>query len=127
MTCLQRLYFVYIIIDIILLRKSLFLVLCKGYIPSVLNANIKVVSWLPQNDLLAHKDIKAFVSHVGQHSLYESAYHGVPVVAYPLFGDQPSNAKKAEYFGLGIAVDHQTVNAQQLIEAIESVVNEPRY
>jgi len=125
--CLQRLYFVYIIIDIILLRKSPFLVLCKGYIPSVLNANIKVVSWLPQNDLLAHKDIKAFVSHVGHHSLYESAYHGVPVVAIPLFGDQPSNAKKAEYFGLGIAVDHQTVNAQQLIEAIESVVNEPRY
>ena len=99
----------------------------KGYIPPFLNTNIKVVSWLPQNDLLAHKDIKAFVSHVGQHSLYESAYHGVPVVAIPLFGDQPSNAKKVEYFGLGIAVDHQTVNAQQLVEAIEIVVNEPRY
>ena len=99
----------------------------KGYIPSFLNANIKVVSWLPQNDLLAHKDIKAFVSHVGHHSLYESAYHGVPVVAVPLFGDQPSKAKKVERFGLGIAVDHQTLNAEQLLETIERVVNEPRY
>ena len=126
MVCLKRLYFVYIIIDIILLRKSRFLVLCKGYIPSVLNANIKVVSWLPQNDLLAHKDIKAFVSHVGQHSLYESAYHGVPVVAFPLFSDQFANAQKAEQFGLGIAVDHETTDAEQLSETIERVVNEPR-
>ena len=106
---------------------SFFPSMFKGYIPSFLNANIKAVSWLPQNDLLAHKDIKAFVSHVGHHSLYESAYHGVPVVAFPLFGDQPSNAKKVEHFGLGIAVDHQTVNAQQLLEAIERVVSEPRY
>ena len=109
-----------------MLRKSLSLFMFKGYIPSLLDANIKVVSWLPQNDLLAHKDIKAFVSHVGHHSLYESAYHGVPVVAIPLFGDQPFNAKKVEYFGLGIAVDHQTVNAQQLLEAIERVVDEAR-
>ena len=99
----------------------------SGYIPSFLSSNIKVMDWLPQNDLLAHKDIKAFVSHVGHHSIYESAYHGVPVVAVPLFGDQFFNAKKAEYFGLGIGVDHQNMNVQQLFEAIEHVVNEPRY
>ena len=85
------------------------------------------MNWLPQNDLLAHKDIKAFVCHVGHHSLYESAYHGVPVVAVPLCGDQFSNAKKAEYFGLGIVVDHQSMNNQQLLEAIQRVVSEPRY
>ena len=85
------------------------------------------MDWLPQNDLLAHKDIKAFVSHVGHHSLYESAYHGVPVVAVPLFGDQFFNAKKAEYFGLGIVVDHQSMDAQQLFEAIAHVANEQRY
>ena len=99
----------------------------QGYIPSFLNANIKAMPWLPQNDLLAHEGIKAFVSHVGHHSLYESAYYGVPVVAFPLFGEQPSNAKKVKHFGLGIAVDHQTVNSQQLFEAIERVVYEPRY
>ena len=84
------------------------------------------MDWLPQNDLLAHKDIKAFVSHVGHNSLYESAYHGVPLVAIPLFGDQQSNAKKVEHVGLGLAVDWKSSNAQQLFETIEHVIGEPR-
>ena len=75
---------------------------------------------------MAHKDIKAFVSHVGHNSLYEAAYHGVPVVAYPLFADQSSDAKKAEHFGLGLRVDHRSTNAQQLVEKIELVISEPR-
>ena len=85
------------------------------------------MDWLPQNDLLAHKDIKAFVSHMGHNSLYEAAYHGIPVVAYPLFAEQHSNAKKAEHFGFGVYVDRKSTNAQQLFEAIELVVSEPRY
>ncbi|KAL9957662.1 hypothetical protein ACROYT_G034585 [Oculina patagonica] len=99
----------------------------RGYIPSFLAPSIKVVDWLPQNDLLAHKDIKAFVSHVGHNSLYESAYHGVPVVAFPLFVDQHSNAKKVEHVGLGLAVDYKTSNAQQTYETIERVISEPRF
>ena len=111
------------------LRSSLhFFDFClpAGYIPSFLAKNIKVVDWLPQNDLLAHNDIKAFVSHAGHNGLYESAYHGVPMLAFPFFGDQQSNAKKAEHVGLGLAVDWKTTNAQQLFETIEHVVSEPR-
>ena len=97
-----------------------------GYIPSFLKPNTKVMDWLPQNDLLAHKHIKAFVSHMGHNSLYEAAYHGVPVVCFPLFSDQFTNAKKAEDFGFGLSVDHRSTNAQQLLETIEQIINEPR-
>ena len=48
------------------------------------------------------------------------------MVAFPLFSDQFANAQKAEQFGLGIAVDHETTDAEQLSETIERVVNEPR-
>jgi len=99
----------------------------KGYIPAFLGKNIRAMDWLPQNDLLAHKDIKAFVSHVGHNSLYESAYHGVPVVAFPLFIDQHTNAKKVEHVGLGLAVDWKSVDAQHLFETIERVITEPRF
>ena len=85
------------------------------------------MEWLPQNDLLGHNNIKAFVSHVGHNSLYESAYHGVPVVAFPLCTDQHGNAKKAEHFGLGLSVNYKSTDAQQLFETLELVINEPRY
>ena len=84
------------------------------------------MGWLPQNDLLGHKYIRAFVSHVGFNSLYESAFHGVPVVAVPLFSDQFTNAKKVEQFGLGIAVNYKSVDTQELFETIEQVIAEPR-
>ena len=84
------------------------------------------MDWLRQNDLLAHKDIKAFVSHVGHNSLYESAYHGVPIVAFPLYVDQQSNAKKVEHVGIALAVDYNSTDAQQLLETIERVIGQPR-
>ncbi len=41
--------------------------------------NVKTFDWLPQNDLLGHPKIKAFVSHMGANGGYEAAYHGVPI------------------------------------------------
>ena len=67
------------------------------------------------------------MSHVGHNSLYESAYHGVPVVAFPLFGDQHSNAKKIVHLGLGLSVHHRTTSVQQVVKTIETVVSESRY
>ena len=52
------------------------------------------VMWAPQNDLLASPAVKAFVTHGGSNSVYEAAYHAMPIVAMPIFGDQPSNAAK---------------------------------
>ena len=97
-----------------------------GYIPSSLSPNIRALEWLPQNDLLGHKNIKAFVSHVGHNSLYESAYHGVPVVAFPLFADQFFNAKKVEHFGLGVSVNHNNFEVENLVREIKHVIREPR-
>lgn len=59
--------------------------------------------------------------------MYESTYHGVPLVAFPLFSDQPANAKKITHLGLGLRVDYQNFTAQEMFEKIELVINEPRY
>ena len=60
-----------------------------------LPAHVMVVDWAPQNDLLGHPAIKALVGHGGANSLYEAAYHAVPVVIVPQhFADQRDNALK---------------------------------
>ena len=97
-----------------------------GYIPSSLSPNIKPVAWLPQNDLLAHKKLKLFVSHVGLNSLYEAAYYGVPVVAVPLFADQFDNALLLEDRGFGLSVNFRELTADQLYTTIQRVLNDPR-
>ncbi|XP_020892519.1 UDP-glucuronosyltransferase 2B7 [Exaiptasia diaphana] len=99
----------------------------KGYIPPSLSSNIKPVSWLPQSDLLSHKKLRLFVSHVGQNSLYEAAYRGVPLVAIPLFGDQPDNAKLLEFRGFGLSLDYQKLTADDMQSTIERVLKDASF
>lgn len=68
-----------------------------------LGSNIKLVDWAPQNDVLGHPAVKAFVTHAGINSVYEAAYHAKPVVAVPLIADQPENAVKVNQTNLLIA------------------------
>uniref|UniRef100_A0A0D9VXQ6 Glycosyltransferase n=1 Tax=Leersia perrieri TaxID=77586 RepID=A0A0D9VXQ6_9ORYZ len=51
-----------------------------------------VVRWSPQLDVLAHQATGCFVTHCGWNSTLEALGFGVPMVALPLWTDQPTNA-----------------------------------
>lgn len=59
-----------------------------------LGANIKTIEWAPQNDILGHPGVGAFLTQGGINSLYEAAYHAKPLVTIPLVADQEGNAVK---------------------------------
>uniref|UniRef100_A0A336LLK7 CSON001318 protein n=1 Tax=Culicoides sonorensis TaxID=179676 RepID=A0A336LLK7_CULSO len=59
-----------------------------------LPSNVLTKKWLPQNDILAHKNTKLFISHMGLGSYVEALYHAVPIIAIPFLGDQITNAAK---------------------------------
>lgn len=50
--------------------------------------NVKISAWLNQNDILADKNVKAFISHGGLLSMQEAAWYGVPICGIPFFVDQ---------------------------------------
>ncbi|CAH4031734.1 unnamed protein product [Pieris brassicae] len=90
-------------------------------------SNVKLYKWLPQQDLLGHPKIKAFITHGGLLSMFETVYHGVPIVSIPIFCDHDSNAAKAEVDGYAKKLDLQYLTADKLFKAIAEVINDPKY
>ncbi|CAK7345148.1 unnamed protein product [Dovyalis caffra] len=64
----------------------------------------KVIGWAPQVEILAHKAVGGFVSHCGWNSTLESILFGVPIAAWPLYGEQQFNAFEM-VIELGLAVE----------------------
>ncbi|KAJ4750815.1 UDP-Glycosyltransferase superfamily protein [Rhynchospora pubera] len=53
----------------------------------------KVVSWAPQQEVLAHAAVGAFWTHNGWNSTLEAICEGVPMICRPQFADQMGNAR----------------------------------
>ena len=98
-----------------------------GDAADVLPANVKLVTWLPQQDLLGHPKARLFITHGGLCSKQEAVYHGVPLISMPVFADQFINAQKAHDDGYAIRFDWDKVAEEDaLYDAIQQVLNNPR-
>ena len=88
-------------------------------------ANLLTMPWLPQQDLLAHPNLKVLVTHGGLGSLTEAIQHKVVVVGIPLTSDQQPNMLRAERLGYGIKVDWNSLSVDQLLAAITKALRDP--
>ncbi|XP_017784689.1 PREDICTED: UDP-glucuronosyltransferase 2B31 [Nicrophorus vespilloides] len=92
-----------------------------------LPGNVKIYKWIPQQDVLAHKHVKAFITHGGLFSTIEAVYFGVPIIGIPVFGDQKANMLSAQNKGFGIALDYGTINSIGLLSALREILYNPKY
>ncbi|XP_052531238.1 UDP-glucuronosyltransferase 1A1-like isoform X18 [Tympanuchus pallidicinctus] len=98
-----------------------------GEAPPNLPKNVKLVKWLPQNDLLAHPKTRAFITHGGSHGIYEGICNAVPMVLMPLFGDQMDNAKRVESRGAGLTLNILEMTSKDISDALKAVINDKKY
>ncbi|XP_019969103.2 UDP-glucuronosyltransferase-like [Paralichthys olivaceus] len=98
-----------------------------GQVPDNVPENVKIMSWVPQNDLLAHSGARAFITHAGSHGLFEGLCHAVPMVMLPIGGDQPDNAKRLASRGAGVELDIYSITTEILLQGLNEVINDIRY
>ncbi|XP_064410286.1 UDP-glucuronosyltransferase 3A1-like isoform X2 [Latimeria chalumnae] len=89
--------------------------------------NVKLVDWLPQNDLLGHPKCRLLVTHGGINSLMQAVYHSVPVLGIPLFGDQFDNLVRVETKQLGIALKIDELKAHTFANTMKKLMQDKRY
>ena len=95
-----------------------------GFVESV-SGRGAVVAWSPQERVLAHPSTACFLTHCGWNSTLETVAAGVPVVAFPQWGDQCTDARfLVEELGMGVRL--RGARREAVREAVEAAVAGPR-
>ncbi|XP_026152032.1 UDP-glucuronosyltransferase-like [Mastacembelus armatus] len=98
-----------------------------GVLPEDVPKNIKLMKWLPQNDLLAHPKAKVFIAHGGTHGIYESICNAVPMLMFSLFGDQGDNVNRMVARGVAERLSIYDVTSEKILAALNKLIHDKSY
>ena len=100
----------------------------RDRLPAALPAGVRVVNWVVSpRAVLAHPNVRVFISHCGINSVYESMVAGTPVVGIPMLSDQRDMAVRVSDAGVGLWMDKTRFTASQLRTAIGRVRTAPAF
>lgn len=89
--------------------------------------NILARDWLPQKEILAHPNVRLFITHGGMLGTTEGFYHGVPMIGIPMFGDQPVNVGRYVQRGFAVQLDKTNLTEEAIQWAVHEVLDNPSY
>ncbi|XP_073847615.1 UDP-glycosyltransferase UGT5-like isoform X2 [Musca autumnalis] len=89
--------------------------------------NILIRKWLPQSDILAHPNVKVFITHGGLFGTQEGAYYGVPMLGIPIYCDQHLNMRKAELSGYALKLHFPSITREILKKSLNELLHNPSY
>ena len=89
--------------------------------------NIKIGKWIPQRDIIAHKNVKVFITHGGQGGTTEALEEGVPLLGIPIFGDQGMNIQRAVMKGYALSLNFEDITEENFGNALNELLTNPKY
>uniref|UniRef100_A0A1B6DR56 UDP-glucuronosyltransferase n=1 Tax=Clastoptera arizonana TaxID=38151 RepID=A0A1B6DR56_9HEMI len=92
-----------------------------------LSANVKIVKWISQHDVLVHENCKVFITHGGMLSIEEAIHFGVPLLGFPFFGDQPMNLAFVEQKSIGLKMEFEDITYKTFKRSLKELLNNPMY
>ncbi|EEF37429.1 UDP-glycosyltransferase 84B2 [Ricinus communis] len=88
-----------------------------------------VVTWCCQEKVLIHKAVGCFITHCGWNSALETVVAGVPVIAYPGWGDQSTDAKflvDVLKIGVKLKVEDGVASSEEVERCIAEITDGPK-
>ncbi|XP_050523189.1 UDP-glycosyltransferase UGT5-like isoform X1 [Daktulosphaira vitifoliae] len=98
----------------------------EGDMPGI-TSNVMIKKWMPQRDILAHPNVKLFISHGGLLGTTEAVYEGVPILAMPIFGDQMTNIKAVMDTGGAEMLNYNNLEEDEIFNKIKAMLTNPIY
>ncbi|CAG9805988.1 unnamed protein product [Chironomus riparius] len=89
--------------------------------------NVMTSSWIPQRDILAHPNVKLFITHGGLLGTTEAIIEGVPVIGVPIYSDQKMNMLQAQQMGIGTVMEYKDLNEDLILKNINEVLRKFEY
>ncbi|MGZ4154484.1 MAG: glycosyltransferase [Actinomycetota bacterium] len=84
--------------------------------------NMVGAEFLPQPAILPIVDL--VITHGGNNTVTESWFFGKPMIVLPVFWDQYDNAQRVDELGLGVRLPTYTFEQEQLIDAIDRLIDD---
>ncbi|XP_045479047.1 UDP-glycosyltransferase UGT5-like isoform X2 [Harmonia axyridis] len=89
--------------------------------------NVEIRKWLPQQDVLRHPNLKAFITQGGLQSMEEAIDSAVPMLGMPFYGDQNNNVNKMAHKKFGLKLSPKEMTKETLKAALKEVLENPIY
>ncbi|KAF5281145.1 hypothetical protein FQA39_LY17877 [Lamprigera yunnana] len=89
--------------------------------------NVYISKWFSQQDILRHPNIKLVITQGGLQSMEEAIYNHVPLLGIPFYADQFSNVEIIVTKGLGLSLDHNTLQKNEFKNAILEIITNEKF
>lgn len=67
------------------------------------------------------------MTHGGTHGIYEGICNGVPMLMFPLFGDQGDNVHRMVARGVAETLSIFDITSETLVAALKRIIQDKRY